>query len=191
MERQGTAHLAKTFHWSTETSVDWVAIVGSGIGMAGPALLGAVVGDQSSGLAASLGGFMIAGIGASRSLRTQADELVIAVVPAIAATITAALAVGHGWVTDAIVVLLAGVAATIGGYSRPAAMATARFIPFLIIALAVAETAPASVGLVFLILAGTLWATFVSILLGAVARAIRRGKKALRATAPRPRQRRH
>jgi hypothetical protein len=166
--------LAEALRWSTETAVDWVAIVGSAAGVAAPLAIATVLGDPPSGFAAALGSLMAGGTGAGRDRRAQVAELLVAVVPAVAATVASGFGAGRGWLTDALVVVLAGTAATVGGYSRAAAVATTRFIPFLIVAAAVAETAADRIGLVLLMLAGVLWTAVVSLVLGAAARASKR-----------------
>ncbi len=163
-------HLAEVLRWSTATRVGWVAIVASAVGMAAPVLVGAAMGNLRAGLAASVGGLLVGGAGASRDLRAHLEQLVTALGPAVAAVTVAAFAAGHGWWTDAIVVLLGGVAAAIAGLGRPLAVMAMRFVLFLIIAITVAETASDRGGVAVLILAGALWASAVGLALGALAR---------------------
>ena len=59
-------HLAKVFTWSREERVDWVAIFGSGLGMAGPVLLGAAFGNLALGVAMAVGSLLVGGVGADR-----------------------------------------------------------------------------------------------------------------------------
>lgn len=167
------AHLASALRWSTETKVDKAAILGSGIAMAGPVLLGGALGDLPLGLAASLGGLMVGGIAAGAGWRTQLHRTLAAAGPAVAAALAAASIAGHGWLTAAMLVVLVGVVAVGGGYSRPLAVAATRFVPYLIIAFSVAEAMPTRLGLVLLILVGTAWAALVGAVLAAVARAHR------------------
>ena len=163
-------HLAEVLRWSTATRVGWVAVVASALGMAVPVLVGAAMGNLRAGLAASVGGLLVGEAGASRDLRAHLEQLITALVPAVAAVTVAAFAAGHGWWTDAIVVLLGGVAAAIAGLGRPLAVMAMRFVLFLIIAIAVAETASNQPGFAVLILVGALWASAVGLALGALAR---------------------
>ena len=128
-------HLAKAFGWSTETPFDWTAILGSAFGMAVPILIGAAAGNLPAGLAASVGGLLVGGIGANRDWKSQLNELIGALMPAAAASIIAALVAGHGWLADALVTLLAGAAAALIGFGRRVATIAVRFILLLLIAL--------------------------------------------------------
>ncbi len=167
-------HLAEAFRWSKQTEVDLVEVLATGLGMAGPVLLAAAMGHISLGLVASVGSLVVSGAGLGSSTRTQAQALASALVPAALASIAAAYAAGHAWLTDAIVVVLASVAATIGGYSRALAVATVRFVLFLVIILAVADATPDREGLLLLLAAGALWSSVLSLLLGTLARRSRR-----------------
>ncbi len=171
-----SAHLAETFRWSSEISADWVTIAASGIGMAGPALLGALLGGLPAGLLAATGSLLAIGGGAAtaggeeRTARAEA----VGLLPGLAAAVAAALAAGHGWVSDLVTTVLAGLAATIGGFSRPFAVATTRFVVLLIIVVAVGEASPHREGLLLLLLAGALWTFLVSLLLRAATAGYRR-----------------
>ncbi|HWK45596.1 MAG TPA: FUSC family protein [Stellaceae bacterium] len=169
----GKGHFAEALQWSTETEVEPVELLSSAIGMAAPVLVGAVTGHIALGLAASVGGLAVGGVGIGSSMRAQAHALTAALVPTAVAVLAAVLVSGHGWLTDAAVVLLSCAAATIGGYSRPLVTATIRFMLFLIIAVTLADAAPDRVGIVVLIAAGAFWTTFVSLFLGALDRAYR------------------
>ncbi len=159
------------FRWSADKSVDWADILAAGIGMAGPVLLGAATNHLPAGLAASVGSMMAARPGTIQNGQSRPAELKVALASAIAAPVAAALAAGHDWLSDAAVTLLAGGAALIGGFSRPFAAATTRFILFLLIAIPVAEGAESRQGLLLMMFAGALWNVLVSRFLGALTRA--------------------
>jgi len=165
-----TTPLLRLFRWSTEATVDRTTMLGSGIGVAGPVVLGAAMGSLSAGLTAALGGLMVAGVAPRGPWPAQAAAVTGRLVPAAAASVVAALIARHGVLTDALVALLAGAGAVAGVVSRPLAEPTTRATSYLIIALAVAETTPDRTGLVLLILTGALWAALVSFLLGTMAR---------------------
>ena len=78
---------------------------------------------------------------------------------------------GHGWVSDGIVVVLAGAAGAIAAMGRPVTPMAIRFILLLIITVAVAENMPDRAGLLLLIAVGALWTSLLSLALGALARA--------------------
>ncbi len=177
-------HLAKALGWSRETPVDWTAILGSAFGMAVPILIGAAAGNLPAGLAASVGALLVGGIGANRDWKSQLNELIGALIPAAAASIIAALVAGHGWLTDAVVTLLAGAAATLIGFGRPVATIAVRFILLLLIAVAVTENTPDRGALLLLMAAGALWTAAASLLLGVLLRLRPANKVASEQAAP-------
>jgi hypothetical protein len=192
----GKAHLAEAFRWSTEAEVELVQVLASGLGMGGPVLVAAAAGHLSLGLAASLGGMAMSGVAIGSSAIAQVRVLASALAPVAAAAMVAALAAGqvedHGAMSDAMIVLLAGLAATIGGLSRGLAIASARFVLFLIIIVSATGAAPNRLGFLFLITLGALWASAVSLGLGALVRAHRHldpGTERLAAPAPTSTQR--
>lgn len=166
----GKAHLAEAFRWSREAEVEGAEILALGLGMAGPAAVGAALGHLPLGLMAAFGGLAAGGVGIAGSARAQLRALGDALWPVAVAAILAACIAGRGWRTDAGLVLLAGAAATIGGYSRPLAVATARFIPFLIIMAHLADGTAHRGGFLLLIAAGGVWTGLLSLGLGALLR---------------------
>lgn len=166
----GKAHLAEALRWDRGTEVERAEILALGLGMAGPAALGAALGHLPLGLMAAFGGLAAGGVGMAGSARAQLRALGEALWPVALAAILAACAAGHGWLTDAGLVLLAGAAAILGGYSRPMAVATARFIPFLIILVHLAEGTTHRAGFLLLVAAGGAWTGLLSLGLGALLR---------------------
>jgi len=84
----------------------------------------------------------------------------------------------------AIVVALAGVAAILGAYSRPMALAAVRYAMFLVIVSNMAEAQPDRVLLLLLMAAGALWTALLTFVLGTIVRRSRRN--ALRAPSAAP-----
>jgi len=169
-------HLIEAFRWSTAIKTDWVEILASAIGMAAPILLGAALGELALGFGMAVGGLLVGGAAANNDWRAQGRALIAALVTAAAASSVAVAVTGHGWMSDAAVVLLAGAAGAVAAMGRPVAPMAIRFILLLIITVTVAENIPDRAGLLFLIVAGALWTAAVSLLLGALARA-RRGRQ--------------
>ena len=163
-------HLAKVFTWSREERVDWVAILASAIGMAAPIGLGAAIGNIGLGLTMAVGSLLVGGVGARRDRPAQWRALLEALVPAAAAATVAILIAGHGWLSDAVMTLLAGAAALVAAMGRPIASMAIRFILLLVITLTVVENIPNRGGLLVLIGAGALWTCALSLFLGALAR---------------------
>ncbi len=167
-------YLADAIRWVDDTYVDPVAALTAGIGMSGPVLLAAATGDAAPGLAAALGSLMIGGIPAATTLRDQARQLLTVLVPAVAATVVAAVIAGHGWLTDVAMIVLVALSALLGGLGRLAAVVTTLFNLYLIIVLAVAVPETGHLRFAALVLAGSLWTIVVGVALGAAARWCRR-----------------
>ncbi len=165
------SHLAQAFRWTAAAETDWVAILASALGMAVPILLGAAAGRAALGLGVAVGSLLVGGVGAFASARAQAKALVAALVPAGAAAALAVAIAGHGWASDAGVVVLAGAAGLIAAMGRPIAPMAIRFILLLVITVAVAETSADRGGLLLPITAGALWTSLLSLAIGALARA--------------------
>ncbi|MFD0676370.1 MULTISPECIES: FUSC family protein [unclassified Paenibacillus] len=166
----GKMYLAQVLQWSTAAKVELVELISSGMAMAGPILVFAAIGHLPLGLAASVGGLAVSGVKAGSSTKNQAKELASALIPVILAAVAAILLLGYGWMSDIAVVVLASLAAIIGGYSRAFVVATTRFILFLAITINVIGTAPNRTQLFYLIVAGAIWSTCLSLMLGALVR---------------------
>lgn len=148
--------------------MEWVEVLASGIGMTGPIVLAAAMGRLPLGLMAAVGAMAVSGVGPGASTRAQVQGLALAFSAAVLAAIAAALVAGHGALTDVMVVLIACVAATLGGYSRPMVGAAMRFVLFLVIGVNVASVIQSPAWLPFLMVAGALWTALVSVLIGLV-----------------------
>jgi len=73
------------------------------------------------------------------------------------------------------VIAIITLAATVGGYSRRWASATTRFVLFLTITVHATAATSDPAGLVFLVVAAALWTSLLSLVLGGLLRAHRRG----------------
>src|SRR5207244_12128670 len=78
-----------------------------------------------------------------------------------------------GWQDKVLVVLLAGIPALLGGYSRTAAIVTTRFMLFLIITLSLAAATPHRLLLMWLLAGGAIWTALLWLLFGIFARVTR------------------
>lgn len=149
-------------------------ILASGLGLVGPILLGAAAGHLALGMGASIGSLAISGAGSGPTARAQVQSLMSALVPAAAALTAGTLLAGQGWAAGVAVIVLAAAAATIGGFSRPAAEAAIRFVIFLIIAVNFAAATQYRGALLGLMAGAALWTAILALFLGALARAMRR-----------------
>ena len=147
-------------------------MLAAALGMAGPILAGAVSGDPAPGFAAALGAFLAGGSRTGQRAGEHARSLIEMLAAVVAGAAAAVAIAGHGIWTDAAVVGLAGCAAVVGGYSHTFAVATGRFIPFLVIALSLAENGANRIALLLLLLLGALWTSVAAFASGAAFRAV-------------------
>lgn len=168
-------HLSEVCRWSTEGEIEAAEIAAAALGMAAPLVFALISGNLAAGLAAAMGSLAVgrveitAGFGAR--LRREAWALASVLLAALAAVLCA----GHGGLTSVAMVLLAGIAAIMSGFSRNMAAAATRYLLFLMIVGAVAtptqaletKAAAAFLGLVAV---GALWTSALSLALGTVVR---------------------
>ena len=172
------AHLSEVFRWSAEREIEKAEIVAAALGMAAPLLFALIRGDLAPRLTAAMGGVAVGRVEIAAGFKTHLRREVEALAPAILAALLAVLSAGHGWLTGAALVLLSGIA-SIGGFSRAMAVATTRFILFLMIVSAVATPSAAlhtkeAVGFLALVAVGALWTSALSLVLGVIVRWRRR-----------------
>jgi len=127
-KQNAKSHLAAAFRWSVDADADWIAVWASAIGMAAPILIGAATGRLAPALGVAVGSLLVGGVGAFGSWRAQAGALIAAPVPAAAAAVLATAAAGHGWLSDATVAVLAGIAGALAAMGRPVTGMAIRFI---------------------------------------------------------------
>ncbi|GAA4839010.1 hypothetical protein GCM10023310_16000 [Paenibacillus vulneris] len=150
-------HWQQALQWSREANVEPAELISSCIGMGVPVCLFAAWGHLPLGMIAALGGITIGEIGLRPGLLAQGRRLAGAVLPTMAASFLALLLTGHGWLSDVLFILMACLAAVMGGYSRSLVVAATRFILFLAIATNVFSGAPHPGVFLLLILAGAAW----------------------------------
>jgi hypothetical protein len=168
----GRRHLADSLRWSTETEVEAIEVLSAGLGMAGPIAFAALAGHLPLGAVAAIGSFAVGGVSAAQALPQRFRALIVSVVPPALAGLAAIAIAGLGAFTSIAIVVLAAVAATVGGYSRPMAVATTRFVLFLLIAINFVQTTPYHAAAVGLMAAGALWAFVLNLGLGVVMRSL-------------------
>lgn len=169
--------------WDGADALDPSAMAVTALGMGVPILIGVLAGHPRIGLAASLGAMWVGNAPRGASLAEHWRTVRDIVLAAIGAAIAAALIARHGWWSDAGLVLIAGMAALLGGFSRPAAAASQRFVVFVTIGLGIATQAPDRLLLTILIAEGAIWAALCALAVGAAARRWRIG--AIAPTEPR------
>jgi hypothetical protein len=163
--------MASAFGWTPPSVPDWSATVTTVIGMGAPILLGQIIHRPGIGLAAAVGGLWVGNVATRATLRDHYRALMEVLAVAIAAAICSAIVAGQSWSTLALIPVL-GCAALIGGYSRPMAVTTQRFIIFTAIGVGVASGTPHRVALAIIIVEGAIWTALVALAAGAISRAI-------------------
>ena len=156
--------------WDGADALDPSAMAVTALGMGVPILIGVLIGRPNIGLAASLGAMWVGAAPRGASLKEHWRIVRDIVVAAIAAAVAAAIIAQHGPRSDVGLVLAAGAAALLGGFSRPMAVASQRFIIFATIGLGVAAHTPNRIALVVLIAEGALWAALCGLAIGVAAR---------------------
>ena len=126
------SHLQHVLRWDRTVSPNWLAAAAAALGLGGPALLGFWQGHPGAGFLAGFFALTAGGAGVGHGASIALLETVA--LPATLAGIMAGLIGGHGPVSDVLVVVIAGVAALVGGLGRLEAVAVVRFIPFFVIA---------------------------------------------------------
>lgn len=151
--------------------------LGAAAGFAGPLAVGVASGHVGAGLAAATGALMAGGgpvgsglagsglAGGGRpAARPRSGGLIAMMLAApLLATAYAQAVAGHGWATGVAVTGAAFLAALTGSFSRPMAVATARFNVFLIISLGVvAGSGVHAGGAMLMVGAGAVWASMTA-----------------------------
>jgi len=162
--------LCDALHWSPATTTDRRSLAIAALGMMVPVLIGLAVGRAETGFTIGLGAMLLseapsAAGRASAATEPERPSPLSAILPAALAVILATLICGGVW-TDPALVLLAGAAAAVSGYSRPVGVAAIRFIIYLVLSVTVLQSAGehrSAAALVFGL--GALWNTVVRRLL--------------------------
>jgi hypothetical protein len=165
-------HLLEALSWSTDTEIKFPVMLSSSLGLAAPLVVGVLAGHPSLGVLTSLGSLMVRGVGQYLGATGHLRHIVTVLAPALCAWIASALIAKRGVLTTILTVLLGALAAVLSGYSRYAAVATARFMFSLIITVSVMGAVPHRIGAVTLMIVGALWTALLGLLLGAAAKAI-------------------
>jgi hypothetical protein len=120
-------------------------VIGVVLGLAGPIALGVATGHLDAGALAATGGLAVSGADSADSpFRRRVLDLGWALAAGCAALLASCLillCLGRGWLAALAMVALAGLAALVGGVSRPLAYAGIRSITFLLIAQGIAPRA--------------------------------------------------
>jgi hypothetical protein len=168
------AHFAEALRWSQEAPLGWWQAVAAGLGMAVPVAVGLAIGQPGAGFAAAVGGLMVGALPPEKDALEQLKDLGLALGPAAAAILATVLIGRPGPHEEVLVVLLAALASLVGGFSRTMVIAAYRFVLFVLITVAVAGEVPDRAVLLVPFALGLAWTGAANLVLGALARALRR-----------------
>ncbi len=139
-------HLHEAFRWSKGEKIAARTLAIAALGMAVPALIGLAIGQLELGFTIGLGAMLLSGEASALPASTGAAAAqdrpspASALPPAALAVGAATLFAGAPW-SDVVMILLAGIAAAISGYSRPVAVAAVRFIIYFVLSFTLLENA--------------------------------------------------
>jgi len=152
------AHLREVLGWTPATPLNSRTIAIAALGMAVPVIVGISLGKPHLGFTIGLGAMLLADQTSTGAPAGQErPSVVAALIPAALAVTLATLIAGGAW-TDPAMIVLAAMAATISGYSRPVAVTAIRFIVYLVLSVSLLDSAGGhrtAVALVFGL--GALW----------------------------------
>lgn len=159
-------HVAEALRWERDVEpLDWRTVAIAALGMAVPALVGLALGRAEIGFTIGLGAMLLAGGPAQPGAASEAPAPIAAILPAALAVFIATGIAGAAW-SDAAMIVLAGAAAMVSGYSRPLAVVAIRFIIYLVLSVSLIEGAAAHRGAAALIFgSGALWNVAIRLLL--------------------------
>jgi len=156
-------HLTEVMRWSSGQPVEWIEILSSG--MALPLLLAVLMDKLSLGMAAAVGSLIAGRAGAGLSIRQHALSLLSTLALIVLTALAAAVAVGHAWLSDILLVAMIGAIAVCGGYSREFAVTASRVIIMLLILMNVLSATPDVFLGILLIIVGAVWTLLLHLLL--------------------------
>ena len=150
--------------------IDPAAMAVTALGMGVPILIGVLIGHPNIGLAGSVGGMWVGNSPRGTTLREHGRMLRDIVLAAFVAVVVAVTIAQRGLWTDLWLVLACGIAALVGGFSRPMAAASQRFIVFVTIGIGIASHTHNRTALAVIVTQGALWTAFCALAIGVAAR---------------------
>jgi hypothetical protein len=166
------AHMREALRWTTDEPTDRASMLAGAFGMAVPLAIAAAYGHLTLGLAGAVGSLLMGNGSTGRTITDLAvNELKVLATLALAAAIVAVIA-EHGVASDIAIVVIVGLAAIVGGYSRQMGVTTGRFIIFLSITFSAASGRPDAILIFPLIGLTAIWTSALIFVFGAIARTI-------------------
>jgi hypothetical protein len=137
--------LREALHWAPAATSDRRSLAIAALGMSVPVMAGLAFGRLETGFTIGLGAMLLSDAptapgSASGAAPSEPPSALSALLPAVAAVTLATLICGGVW-TAPLLILLAGGAATVSGYSRPVGGASIRFIIYLVLSVTVLQNA--------------------------------------------------
>lgn len=157
--------LREALRWTPGERIAVRTLAVAALGMTVPVLAGVALGQPQIGFTIGLGAMLLAGEAPSGAAAEARPAPGSAVLPAALAVCLATLFAG-GDGSDVAMLVLAGGAAAISGYSRPVGVAALRFIIYLVLSVTLLQSAGAHRGGTALIFGiGALWNVAIRLLL--------------------------
>ncbi len=160
------SRLRDALAWSGGERIGARMLLVAALGMTVPVVVGLAFRQPETGFTIGLGAMLLAGEAPGSAPATaERPAPASALLPAALAVGVATLLSG-GWWTDVAMVILAGGAAAISGYSRPVGVAAIRFIIYLVLSVTLLESAGVHRGGAALVFGlGALWNMAVRLML--------------------------
>jgi hypothetical protein len=164
------ARLREALSWSAGEKFEARTVAVAALGMTAPVLAGLALHRPETGFTIGLGAMLLAGeapgsASGSGEAAPERPSPGSALLPA-ALAVSLATVIAGGWWSDPIMLILAGAAATISGYSRPVGIAAIRFIVYLVLSVTLLQSAGPHRGEAALVFGlGALWNVAVRLML--------------------------
>jgi hypothetical protein len=162
------AHLRQACRWHTEEHAmrrpATASFLVGGAAVALPLILSAKGVGLPAGLAMSLGALSVSGVERHGGVRSSLRGPALAMLAALLATLVSAAVAGHGWSSELTVLLIVSSSALMIRYNRTVAVATIRFMLFLVIFSNALATARDPLRLAFVVGLGVIWAGLLGML---------------------------
>ena len=161
-------HLEAAFQWSPGAPVTGRSVAIAALAIAAPVLAGLALGRLSTGLTIGLGAMLLAAETPGAPSQAERSASAGSAIPPAALAVTSATVIAAAPWSDAAMIALAGGAAIVSGYSRPLAIASIRYVIYLILGVNLIESAGANRGWAALAFGlGALWNVAVRRMLAA------------------------
>lgn len=171
VKQRALRHFRNVFHWRAEERFEIADVLAAAFGMAGPVLVGFLSGHEAAGFAAALGSLAVNRVESGTSVRDHVRREIEALVPAFLAAMVAIALAASKDLTALFQVATVMIVALLGGFSRSMAIASTRFIIFLMIVGAMPKLSLHNgAGLLVMMAIGAIWTSASGLCFAALTR---------------------